>query len=964
MNLVTRLMDVKLEVKIVGMVVIALVIGAVSIGFISINFLKTDMYNLVDNYSKETTDYIRHSIETTMVSGNADVTAAMIEDRSGSRNVESIALLNAQGQRAFAMVKEGRPEDIAVANQIKKDKTIFTKKSKGINVYYMPLIKKSECVKCHSTPAKGEVIGIVKVSMSTKKAEELISKRSNFILMSLFIGVLLLGGALWLAFKKAVINPVKELQEATHSLAEGDFSFSTNISSKDEIGLLGNDIAKAIRGIGKIILRVGSVSKRVANVTVAVEKESYKVIEGTQLESDATDSILSSVEEFNKAAGEIAESVSGLSVSSEETAASVDEMVANTEEITKSSTELSAAVDSSSSSIEQMLASIKEIGHKTEELSIASEETLSAIEEINSAVKEIESNTREAAKLSEKVTTDASGFGMGSINKTSEGMERIKTSVQKTAEFIGKLGGRSEEIGKILNVIDEITDQTTLLALNAAILAAQAGEHGKGFSVVAEEIKDLAERTSFSTKEIDSLIQAVRAEVKGAVTTMADGLKTVEEGSSLTMEAREALKKIIESSKMATEMTSAVDDATSEQTKGIRFVTDSMEKIKDMVLQIANATSEQTRGTSQMIQSSEKISDIAKHVKNATIEQARGGKQIYKAVEDVSLRVHQISNALNSQKSGSDIILSSIEKIKDVPIENRNRAFKMNRNLRNLIKDTELLMTEMNRFNVEVLEEDKGKAVMYMGVVPLESPADMFRKFVPLVNYLSRKLNKKIELKVAVDFEETIKEIGEGLTSICYMTPSTYIETRKDYNIEVIAIALRKGKPFHRSVIVSREKSKISSVKDIKGQSFAFGDKRSTSSHIVPRHMLFEAGINIEDLSYYDYLGHHDDVAKAVLEGKFDAGGLMESTALKYKEQGLNIIEQSVDIPEFNICINRKLPEEDKTNLRQALMDLEIKDPDGKEILQSIDSGYTGFNDSFDKDYDGIREIMKKLGLL
>ena len=103
-----------------------------------------------------------------------------------------------------------------------------------------------------------------------------------------------------------------------------------------------------------------------------------------------------------------------------------------------------------------------------------------------------------------------------------EGMKNIKSSVEKTNDFVKKLGVRSDEIGKILNVIDDITDQTTLLALNAAILAAQAGEHGKGFSVVAEEIKDLAERTAFSTQEIGSLIQSVQEEVKGTVQAMGE----------------------------------------------------------------------------------------------------------------------------------------------------------------------------------------------------------------------------------------------------------------------------------------------------------------------------------------------------------------------------------------------------------------------------------------------------------
>lgn len=950
----------KLEIKIVGLVVIALFIGAVSIGFMSIKFMGTDMHNLVDKYSKEAVSFIKYSIEESMVTGNPDVTKSLIKKRGDGKDFRSITILNPQGLAAFGADADSRPEDVLIAEEISKSKTTYISRVKGVNTYYMPLLKAERCVRCHDTP--DAILGIVKVSISVAESDALLVYRIKFIIISLIFGIIILGAALRLAFKKAVINPVKELQRAAHLLADGDMSFNTSIRSKDEIGSLNDDLRNAIRGIGIILQRIGAVSKRVRNVSASVEKESKKVGEGTKLEAEATDNMLSSLEELNKTAGEIAAAVAGLSVSSEETAASVDEMTTNAEEVTKNTIELSSQVDSTATSIEEMSANIKEIAHKTDGLSASAEETLSAIEEINSSVKEIESNTIESAKLSKKVSSDASGFGMEAVDKTSEGMERIRTTVQKTAEFIEKLGGRSKEIGKILNVIDEITDQTALLALNAAILAAQAGEHGKGFSVVADEIKDLAERTSFSTQEIAGLIQAVQLEVAGAVNAMSDGLQTVEEGTRLSKEAKTALLKIIDSSKKSTEMAAYIENATTEQTKGIRFVTDAMEKVKDMIGQISRATTEQTKGTTLMIEASEKISEITKHVKNATIEQATGGKQINKAVEDVARRIHKISDSLIEQKTGNDIILASIEQIRDLPEKNRARASNINRSLRTVLNDAELLMTELDKFKFAI---DSGKQpVLKMGVIPLEAPAEMFKRFSPLVDYLSIKLNKKVELKVAVNFAETNKEIGTGVTNFCYMTPSTYIEAHKGYNVEVIVKALRNGKPFQRSVIIARQESNIEDIKDIKGHSFAFGDERSTSSHIVPRAMLLDAGIDPKDLSFYDYLGQHDNVVRAVLGSEFDAGGVMESSAEKFMDKGLRIIKQSIDIPEFNICVNKNMPEEEKAQLKQSILELNEGNPEDLKILRSITADYTGFVEAQDSDYDIIREMMRKLGMI
>jgi len=621
--------------------------------------------------------------------------------------------------------------------------------------------------------------------------------------------------------------------------------------------------------------------------------------------------------------------------------------------------DLSVAVDATSSSIEELSATIKEVANNADNLSIATEETLSAISELTSSVKEVESNAKESAKLSQKVMTDASTFGMGSIEKTMTGMKNIKSSVEKTNDFVKKLGGRSDEIGKILNVIDDITDQTTLLALNAAILAAQAGEHGKGFSVVAEEIKDLAERTTFSTQEIGALIQAVQQEVKGTMQAMGEGLKSVDEGLKLSREASDALRKILDSSQKSSEMALSIDRSTAEQAKAIRLVSEAMERIKNMTNMIAKATSEQAKGTALIMGATEKMRDISHQVRNAADEQAGTSKHISGAIEVVSEKSQQISKAIYEQKIGSNQMWKSVEKIKDIPKSNRDLAFNVNSSLRGLQKDAELIDKEIGRF--KFYEE---KDILKFGVVPLVSPAEMFMKFAPLTEYLSKKLGRRVEPKVSMNFEEAIEAVGQGMTQMCYMTPSTYIEAHRKYGVEVIAKALRNGKPYQHSVIIARADRGINTVAELKGRTFAFGDFYSTSSHIVPRGMLLEAGVDLEDLSYYDFLGHHDDVAKAVLKGDFDAGGIMEDTAYKFKDQGLKFLKISEEIPEFNICVNKAVSAEDVSLLKEALTALTDRSAEGALVLKSITDAYTGFTEASSEDYDRIKSMMSKMGML
>lgn len=572
----------------------------------------------------------------------------------------------------------------------------------------------------------------------------------------------------------------------------------------------------------------------------------------------------------------------------------------------------------------------------------------------------MESRAKESARISGRVASEAATLGVTAIDRTKSGMDKIKDSVERTGEVIRKLGGRSEEIGKILTVIDEITEQTTLLALNAAILASQAGEKGKGFSVVADEIKSLAERTGFSTQEIAALIDSVRLEVKSAAEAMKGGMQAVKEGIILTEEAGRSFRKILESAKTSSEVSSSIERATAEQVKAAKLVSDSVEKVRFLVEKMAGATLEQSKGIALIINAAERMKDASVQMKITTGQQAESSRQIAQSVDFISEKSQHISKAMNEQKADAGRIWNAIEKIKEIPEKSRDLSFGINRSMKGLVKDAELMNMEMERFSLPDLSR---AGVLRFGIVPLESPAVMFKRFRPLAGYLSRKLGRRVDIKIAVNFQSAVKELGEGVTEFCYMTPSTYIQAHKLYNARVLVKALRDGRPFHHSVIIARQDAKINALKDIKGRTFAFGDENSTSSHVVPRAMLFEEGIDLKDLSYHNYLGHHDDVARAVLKREFDAGGLMESTAYKYKDQGLVIVKVSPEVPEFNICTAGR-DEELAVRLKGALLELGKSGIEGQDILRGIDPACTGFMEAQDEDYNGIRLMMSKLGMI
>lgn len=946
----------RLEFKILSIVIGLLIIGNIAAAIMAVSIQKKTIHTLTTSANNALSGVVLKNIETTMLEGKADITMRILNNIKDLKGLEGIAVYDLDGREAF---KPGSPASEAQAlKELKSGDEKIIKKEGYRHIFYMPLKNHQACQRCHG--AEKPLLGALKITISTEKESKEAMGMISFVVVVTVIASVAFAILLWTMLRKMVLSPIKEIEKAASRIADGDLTFDIKVESEDEIGSLVKNLKESFRSLGGVLQRIKGLSDRIMKVIENVENESKNVIKGAEIETEAINNISLSVSELNSAATDISDNTETLAASIEETSASMEEMASSIGSINENIHELHAAVESTSSSIEQLSATIKQVATNAEDLASASEETLSAISEITSTIKEVEMNAKESSRLSEKVNSDAATLGMASIEKTIEGMKNIKSSVERTAELIRKLGGRSDEIGKILTVIDEVTDQTTLLALNAAILAAQAGEHGKGFSVVADEIKDLAERTAFSTQEISALIQSVQGEVKSAVEAMQEGLSSVDEGFRLAREAGDALSKILESSKRSSEMAMSIERSTTEQSKAARLVTEAMERVKNMTEQIAKATSEQSKGILLIMKATEKIRDVSLHLTKATEEQAISSKQISQAMEIASDRSQQISKALSEHKIGTRHILNTIDGIKGVPENNRSLVFKINSKLRELYKDTELLKAETERF---LFYEEKG-AVIRFGVVPLESPAIMFKKFSPLAEYLSRKLGRPVDLRIAVDFEGAIKDIGQNITQLCYMTPSTYIEANKRYGVKVFAKALRDGKPYHHSVIITRNDSDLRSIEDLKGKTFAFGDMRSTSSHIIPRAMLKQAGIDLSDLKYYNYLGHHDDVIKAVLKGEYEAGGVMESTAYKFKDKGIRFLKFSDEIPEFNICYNPSLSEGDLSIIRTALITLKDSDPEGATILKSIDESYTGFTDAKDGDYESIRTEMARIGMI
>ena len=273
--------------------------------------------------------------------------------------------------------------------------------------------------------------------------------------------------------------------------------------------------------------------------------------------------------------------------------ASQDEIGRAGEALNRMKNNLGQVIQSIAGTAEHVASASEEISSSASQQAQAAEtqkdqasQVATAMQEMSSTVMQVSENSNKAAEASRQAAETARRGG-SIVEETLAKMRAIAESVGATARKVEELGKSSDQIGHIIGVIDDIADQTNLLALNAAIEAARAGEQGRGFAVVADEVRKLAERTTTATKEIAQMIKSIQDETKLAVTAMEHGTKQVEEGVSSTAKAGESLQEIIRMSEQVGEMITHIATAATEQSSATEQVNNNMDQIARLVKESA-----------------------------------------------------------------------------------------------------------------------------------------------------------------------------------------------------------------------------------------------------------------------------------------------------------------------------------------------------------------------------------------
>jgi len=579
-----------------------------------------------------------------LIESDQDLSGAMIMDAEGkvlyasNRDIEQTVLKEEADKKALA----------AGAPMVQ----YYSDKSGGHYEQVIPL-----------TGPDGKRIGVFRIAL---KQEAVTEQTQSLLLWSLTVGLISFLAAVALVtvfMDRGIIGPITGMSKTASLMAAGDLSQEVAVTGETEIASLGGAINTMSSNLREMLGKIRTTGIDLGGAVTLMAGATVKMSQGARVQQESAEQTATTVNEMVASIKGVAENAGEMSLAATNASSSASEMASSVEEVARNTGALAAAVEDTASSIEQMIASIKQVSENTDALSLSAEQTSSSITEMSASVKEVEQRAVDSARLAEKVSREASERGMAAAREAITGMQNIKETVEATAEVVNRLGKRSQEIGQILKVIDEVTDQTSLLALNAAILAAQAGEHGKGFAVVAEEIKDLAERTAASTQEIAGLIASVREETSQSVQAMGRGLKAVDAGVALVNVTSDVLEQVADSSRQSADMARAIEKATAEQTKGVSQITETSMSVADQIEQIAAALQEQRNGSARIARAAERMRDITRQVRTATQEQTTGSRQIANAVESVTQQASQVARSTSEQSKGALQISEAISKI-------------------------------------------------------------------------------------------------------------------------------------------------------------------------------------------------------------------------------------------------------------------------------------------------------------
>jgi methyl-accepting chemotaxis protein len=454
------------------------------------------------------------------------------------------------------------------------------------------------------------------VKTANQAAEESDSNAATMItvvtLGGLLIVVLLSASISW-RVAKSITVPLSQLITVAGQIGNaGDLDQQVNIKGEDEVAQL----ARTFNNMVQYLREMAGISEAIAggDLSVEINPRSSRDTLGKAFR-EMTLGLRNLVKNVRDSAAQVASGSNQVASASDESA--------------KISVQAASAIDEVTSTMHEMSINVQNMVKSTQMQASNVSETSASIDEMVASIQRVADTAKVLLDISQR-SRDEVHNGINTMEKATDGLSRINASIGSSAEIISALGQRADDIGKIIEVIDDLAEQTNLLALNAAIEAARAGEHGLGFAVVADEVRKLAEKSAQSTREISELIQSIQKEARKAVDNMEKSTSIVNEGISLGGDLSGALKKISSVVSEVYKFAQEIGAATNEQSHGSSQIAKATTRLNEITHEINSSVEEQASGAQAVVRAMEKMRELVQRSSSGSTELAASAEQMSK----------------------------------------------------------------------------------------------------------------------------------------------------------------------------------------------------------------------------------------------------------------------------------------------------------------------------------------------